>query len=1508
MQATPLRIFISSPSDVPDERRRAALVIERLKKEFKRFFDIRPILWEEEVQQAAGHIQDRLDKPSLTDIVVVILWSRLGSPLPDRYRDADGRIPTGTEWEFENAKQANRATGKPDLLLYLKTTPAMMPVNTQDQEARARRIQWEALQNFLDRHFKPCDGQVREGDYHTFDPTDTFEKQLEADLRRLIKKRIAKGDVGANASEPGITWNHGSPFRGLQPFDTQHAPVFFGREQAERKVIDQLVHRAEKAIPFLLILGASGSGKSSLIRAGVLPHLAIPGVVSGVGWWRMARFRPSDGEGNPWVGLARALLMDGAPELGGEKIDDKTLGGLWQANPASGVKDIQVAMQVISKTARDDSSGKTGRLVLVVDQLEEIFTSVSLTAEENDRFVGFLEALAKTGQVWVIAAMRSDFFHRLDDLPRLRDLASGLGQYHLAPPSLPEIEQMITRPANAAGLGFDVDQETGLRLDELILQEAELEPGSLPLLEFALDELYRQDVALAKGDVLTSTSYRTLGGLVGAIAQRAEEICQELDGPTLAAVLRALVTTQSEDDRITSRAANQREVANTPEKARILEKFVHGRLVVTRGDALQATFHLAHETLLTRWPRLKRLIEEERAFLKLRDRLEADRSVWQKGGEHPELLLPAGKRLAEAEELLRQRRDELAEGVPAFIEHSSRHEKEQRDRRLRRARWVAIGLGGLALAASGFGWRAYQQEQRAEQSLKLEAQARTKEKQARSQAEELVNFVIFDLRDRLIPLGRLDLMKETAHKALAYYERLGEPSQLEPMQQRQLSAALNNIGNVFTDLGNLTEAQNLHRKAQEIDKRLARLDPNNTQWQRDLWVSHNKIGEILQTQGEQAAALTEFRAGMAITKRLAKLDPNNTQWQRDLQVSHNKIGDMLKTQGEQAAALTEFRAGMAIAKRLAALEPDNTEGQRDVWVSHNKIGEILQTQGEQAAAITEFRAGMAIAKRLAKLEPNNTQWQRDLSISHNKLGDILKTQGEQAAALTEFRAGMAIAKRLAKLDPNNTEWQRDLRVSHNKIGDMLKTQGEQAAALTEFRAGMAIAKRLAELDPNNTQWQRDLSISHDKIGGIFQTQGEQAAALTEFRAGMAIAKRLAELDPNNTEWQRDLSISHNKIGDMLKTQGEQAAALTEFRAGMAIAKRLAKLDPNNTQWQRDVWVSHNKIGDMLKTQGEQAAALTEFRASMAIAKRLAELDPNNTQWQRDLQVSHNKIGDMLKTQGEQAAALTEFRAGMAIAKRLAALEPDNTEGQRDVWVSHNKIGEILQTQGEQAAAITEFRAGMAIAKRLAELDPDNTEWQRDLSISHNKLGDILQTQGERDAALTEFRADMAIAKHLAELDPDNTEWQRDLSISHNKLGEILQTQGEQAAALTEFRAGMAIAKRLAELDPDNTQWQRGLAISHERMGMILRKQSGQEQEAMGHFRTEIALIERMFDAFPKQRPFQFNLSIPYQQLVEFLLENNDTTEAAKVVENWLAREPESPKARQFKAKTAEQKK
>jgi hypothetical protein len=532
-----LTIFISSPSDVLPERVLTERVIERLGREFAAYVQLEPMRWEREPMLATRHFQDNIVRPSTTDIVVVILWSKLGLDLPpDKFPGPLTKaVVTGTEWEFEEAALAWEHTGKPDILVFRKVKTISVPVDNDAQEEAARtesaRVKQFVKQWFTDEKT----GRFKKA-YQTFAEPDQLEGMLHDHLRALVQAKVKTAPAGTRR----IVWHRGSPFRGLQSFEVDDGPIFFGRTRARNELREALVRQKALGCAFVAVLGASGSGKSSLVKAGLITDVRIPGVVEGVGLCRYAIMRPGDAPSGLCGELSRALFEPAAlPELGDLEYSEESLRSALEEAPRQAVAPVKSALKRAAEQA-DLASHASALLVVVVDQLEELFTSARTS--EQEPFVVALEALARSGVAWVVGTLRSDFLGRLESIPRLAELASGGGNYLLSAPRESEVAQMIRLPAEAAGLQFEIDPGTGISLDEEIRKAAGVQAGTLPLLEYFLDRLWQARTA---NGLLTFAAYQTLGGVENTLASRAEEAFQALPDDSrgvFPAVLRALAT------------------------------------------------------------------------------------------------------------------------------------------------------------------------------------------------------------------------------------------------------------------------------------------------------------------------------------------------------------------------------------------------------------------------------------------------------------------------------------------------------------------------------------------------------------------------------------------------------------------------------------------------------------------------------------------------------------------------------------------------------------------------------------------------------------------------------------------------------------------------------------------------------------------------------------------------------------------------------------------------------
>jgi hypothetical protein len=680
---------------VRPERLIAERVVQRLDQEFALHLDLRAVMWERQPLLASHHFQDLITPPHDTDIVVVILWSRLGTTLPrDRFTGPlSGDEVSGTEWEFEDALKSYRECGAPAILMYRKTAVPMAALD-DTRAARERLEQKERLDAFVKKWFADPDGGNPSRASWKFADAAQFEEMLEDHLRALASQRVDSG-----ASRDGESPDR-NPYRGLRSFELPDAAFFFGRNRARNELREILARRVEQGQAFVLVFGASGSGKSSLVKAGLLADLRRPGMIGRVALVRHAVLRPSDRGGRPIEALAAAMIqhVDALPEPAHSSLDYtvESFAALLRDAPAHAVPPLRQALSAAGRAAGLSAAGES-RLAVVVDQLEELFTQDQLSQSEREGFVAGLEALAKSGLVWVVATMRSDFFDRLERLPTLAALSAGEGRYLLLPPDEAEIGQIIRRPAREAGLRFETDAAGAQSLDEMILHAAGRASGALPLLSFLLDQLWRRRTPEG---TLTFAAYNDLGGLEGAIGRRAEEVFREQPDAVrdeLTGLLRALVTVTG--GTATSRPAPLAQFLEGSPARTLVDAFAdpQARLLVVDGAQLR----LAHEALLTHWPRARDQVAADARDLELRGRLEEEAERYGKAARRDQrgLVLPAGFRLAEGLALCDRWGAALPDEVTDFVAASRRAARRNQQGRIASIAGAVLVLPFIAFFA-----------------------------------------------------------------------------------------------------------------------------------------------------------------------------------------------------------------------------------------------------------------------------------------------------------------------------------------------------------------------------------------------------------------------------------------------------------------------------------------------------------------------------------------------------------------------------------------------------------------------------------------------------------------------------------------------------------------------------------------------------------------------------------------------------------------------------------------
>jgi serine/threonine protein kinase/ABC-type glycerol-3-phosphate transport system substrate-binding protein len=455
-----------------------------------------------------------------------------------------------------------------------------------------------------------------------------------------------------------------NPYKGLRPFLEADMSDFFGRERATQEIQRRLEEDVAES-RFLAVVGPSGSGKSSLVRAGLVPALRLGGLPGSDGWF-FVELVPG---ARPFEELDAALVriaVDPRPGLI-ERLEGEE--GLFR-----------IAEEILP----DDDS----ELFLVIDQFEEVFTHV----QDEDMRLSFLDAIVGAttdprSRVRVVLTLRADFYDRPLQYKAFGELLARR-TYAVTPLSVAELERAVAGPAETVGIAVDP------RLVGEVVAEVADRPGALPLLQYALTELFEE----RRDSTLTLEAYHELGGVSGALARRAEDLYGRLNDTGKVAArqlflrLVGLGEGGSEDTR--KRVLRSDLASLEVDRASVegaIDTFGARRLLSfdrdpeTRGS----TVEVAHEALLREWGRLREWIESAREDLRMHARLSAAAREWFEADGSSDYLL-TGRRLEQVDETTRRSSIRLTEPERRFLDASlARREAEgavERDRRAREAR------------------------------------------------------------------------------------------------------------------------------------------------------------------------------------------------------------------------------------------------------------------------------------------------------------------------------------------------------------------------------------------------------------------------------------------------------------------------------------------------------------------------------------------------------------------------------------------------------------------------------------------------------------------------------------------------------------------------------------------------------------------------------------------------------------------------------------------------------
>ncbi len=439
-------------------------------------------------------------------------------------------------------------------------------------------------------------------------------------------------------------------------------------------------------------------------------------------------------------------------------------------------------------------------------------------------------------------------------------------------------------------------------------------------------------------------------------------------------------------------------------------------------------------------------------------------------------------------------------------------------------------------------------EKRLERAYRDNRRERLRAEQARSQAEDLISFMLVDLYQTLQPLSRLDLLDQVARRALSYFEEHVHSGQQNTMLR---ALTFRHIGDVMRNRSRLDEAIKAYDDGRELLEPLVTSDFAPAELRMLLAESLDRKAAVLFEQGRLDDASRMNHRALDLRLKLASEDPSSSAYRNALAFSQHQEGGILWRQGRQVEALASYRSAVSIRRRLLKEEPDNLRLKGDLAYTINSESWVLRALGDIDDALESVECSLKMRLELMLQEPNNHVWEADYAWSLKSKALLLEDRGDWEKALDCFDEALTINERLAKLDPTNTMLQSEKAFPYGGRGRALRALGRLEEARVSYETAVELQMDLVE-NLRHARHMRDAAFNLVELGGTLLDLDRPVEAEPRTRSAVRIAEQLLREVPHNPTFVELLARGLLELGLCLDAQGRERDAVREWRRGATI--------------------------------------------------------------------------------------------------------------------------------------------------------------------------------------------------------------------------------------------------------------------------------------------------------------------------------------------------------------------
>ena len=1301
-----------------------------------------------------------------------------------------------------------------------------------------------------------------------------------------------------------------APYPGLRAFRREETDLFFGREDCINAMVDRLA-----ATRFLAVLGSSGTGKSSLVKTGLLDALELGLMAKAGSRWKIVDFRPG---GAPLKNLARRLLEVEHPDSGA----------------AIAQQDVDLLRAFLARGPRAVVEWCTGNLpnganlLLLVDQFEELFRYQDYAGrEEAEAFVAMLLESAREADlpIYVAITMRSEYLGACALIEGLAD-AINAGMFLTPRMTREHCRDAIVGPAAVCNIAIEPalvnrllndlanfapweDKGANDQLDRLMRRA-----DQLPLLQYTLNRMW-QRARERSSDLhvqLTLADYEAIEGLSGALNAHANQIFEDLGkaraqvaewvfraltaGSTIADAVRRPTRL---DDLIATCGGDEASVRAVVDAFRAPGvNFLVPEYDPHRPHLAPDTYiDISHESLIRQWKKLSGWLEAEgraaQQWRRLVDRYNNDERL---GGRDLASFI-AWRKETKPNAIWAKR---YGGDYPAVIAYLDRRQRAQTGKLV-----ATVGSIGLAFALiTSIAIFAIQQRNLVElnqarftkaftdlffslqvplgsTSSPVQSSPASRAGTARSEAanreerqessqpettqipEETVDRTTASVGTRQsLALSTITILEETARKL---YE--ANPTSID--FQRLFVVGLIQLGDAKLQNKDLDGAEKAFSEGLKTVIAMLRTNPKELLWLDDHALSLAGLGRVSFQRGDFAKAREYFEGAIGIERQFAT--GADDRLLKNLQIHWGELGDTLVRMRELGEARKAFEARLSVRRERLKLDPRDPQRWVDVSVALDRVGQLLRDEGDLDGSRKYFEQALKIDQNLIRINPKRRDWQENLVFSLTRIGDLEYRLGRYREALPSYDEAhtrqKAIISSTNAIGPLQT-----MATILGRIGDINRRLRNFPASIAAHREELDLRRRLLARDQSNLSAMRSVSSALDYLGNALRENRDLSGARAAFTEQLQIDRGIVDADPDNATSLLDLAWSLNRLGDLDRDADKLKEAIGYYEEALAIQRKLFARSSDNPARMRALALILAKLGLARLRLNDYKAALALHTEELELRTQLYDRAKDDANAMRDFSLANDRVGNVLRNMKNYAAARKYFIEALAIDRRLVVSNPDVVSNQTDLAWSLNRLGDLDRDTGNPGEAARHYTEALEIQRNLIERDPENPVRMRALALALSKLGLIRSRLGDHKTALTLHLQELDLRSGLFQRARDDTDALRDLSQANDRVGNVLRDMKDYAGALKYYLEELALDRGFVAHFPDNITALQDVQWTLNKVYDFVRQHLNDLPRARSYIEEMIGIDRRLLARQPNNRERHKRLSDDLAKLGSLLVD------------------------------------